>query len=158
MLLLSKFVRCWRRITSSMRGCCHRPGVEGAGEGCCLGVDVCSVGVSFGRVVVGIDDGEAGFGCAVEGARVLLEEVERTRPLLKDGERTRLLLEEDERSRAVVVVDMAVFWRRCFELKSFAVRQMICCAVSTSFTSSSLAPPGSSVSTRRNFLSATLSR
>ena len=32
-LLLSKLDFCWRWMTSSMRGCCHRPGVEGEGRG-----------------------------------------------------------------------------------------------------------------------------
>lgn len=42
-----------------MRGCCHRPGVDGAGEGCCLsccwvvgvavlGVDCCVCGAELG--------------------------------------------------------------------------------------------------------------
>jgi hypothetical protein len=43
MLVLSKFVRFCRSMISSMRGCCHRPGVEAAGEGCCVGVLVAGV-------------------------------------------------------------------------------------------------------------------
>ena len=40
MWLLSNRLASRRRRTSSMRGCCHAPGVERAGDegGCCLGV------------------------------------------------------------------------------------------------------------------------
>ena len=98
-LLWSKFVLAWRRMTSSMRGCCHRPGVELAGEGCWCVVGVrdgepldCGVKLSFGRTLVDVADGEGAFGCAGEGTRLLVE----------DEERTRLLVEEEERTRAVV--------------------------------------------------------
>jgi hypothetical protein len=43
MFVLSKFVRFWRAMISSMRGCCHRPGVDAAGDGCCVGVLVAGV-------------------------------------------------------------------------------------------------------------------
>ena len=46
MFVLSKFVRFWREMISSIRGCCHRPGVEAAGEGCC-GVGVLVAGVLY---------------------------------------------------------------------------------------------------------------
>ena len=74
-LLLSKFDALCRRITSSMRGCCHRPGVEVAdneGVCCCWGdiwgvallisVDTCrGVRLSFGRVIGDVVAGVAGF-------------------------------------------------------------------------------------------------
>lgn len=44
--VLSKFVRFWRSMISSIRGCCHLPGVDTAGEGCC-GVGVLVAGVLY---------------------------------------------------------------------------------------------------------------
>jgi hypothetical protein len=73
-----------------MRGCCHRPGVDGAGDGagccCCFcgvgvlaGVDVCcGVRLSFGSVIGEVLAGVAGF-CTT---KLLEEDEERTRAVV----------------------------------------------------------------------------
>ena len=95
-LLLSKLVRLCRRMISSMRGCCHRPGVDGAGEGgcCCCrcGVDVddvfgvvfcvCGVRFSLGKAVVDVNEVEADLGWGCEVVRLLLEDDDRTRAVV----------------------------------------------------------------------------
>ena len=81
-----------------------------------MGVDLCGVRFKFGWVVVDVVDGVTGFGCDVEGTRLLLEDDDRTRLPLAEGERIRLLLEEDERTRAVVDI-VVLFGRRCISLK-----------------------------------------
>lgn len=94
MLVLSKLVRFCRSRISSMRGCCHRPGVEAAGDGCCVGVLVPGVlalacesdvgaGVTFERTVVEIAED---FSCCKGDGMRLVEEVVRVSVL--DGERT----------------------------------------------------------------------
>ena len=60
MLFASKLDAFWRLMTSSMRGCCHWPGVERAGEGCCC---CCFCGVrlwSLGRMDATAVNGEEG--------------------------------------------------------------------------------------------------
>lgn len=112
MLLPSKLVVFCRRMTSSMRGCCHWPGVEMAGEGCCWGVPAfCGVpglnGVRFslGRIEVTV---------VVSGEEVLLVWGAGWR----DGAGVRLL-RESVRVRAVVDMLLLVWsvagrceWRR----------------------------------------------
>ncbi len=84
-----------------MRGCCHRPGVEATGEGCCVGVLVagvlyvdwdCGVRVctTFGRAIVEVGEGLSC--CDGEGMR-LLPEVVRVRELSVDEERTRAVVD-----------------------------------------------------------------
>ena len=93
-LLLSKLVLFWRCMTSCMRGCCHcpgvdEPGVDVCGVGVCFGV-VLIVGVrlSFGRTVLGAEQGVEGFG-------------EGPRPLELDGDRTRDVVDMMARSRSI---------------------------------------------------------
>ena len=116
-LLLSKLVFCCRVMTSSMRGCCHRPGVEVEGEGwcccccCCCGVDAvlagvvsfdCGVKFKFGRMLVmDVVAGDEVFGCEVERMR-----------LPEEDERTRAVVEEEERTKAVVDDMVAAVCRR----------------------------------------------
>ena len=74
-----------------MRGCCHRPGVDTAGEGCCWGVRVllevccnCGIELSLGSTAVEVPDGEGATAlcCGWEGIRLVLEEDERTRAVV----------------------------------------------------------------------------
>lgn len=88
-LLLSKFDLFCRRMTSSMRGCCHLPvGVETAGEACCCGVVFAMISfdwgvrLSFGRWAVDIADGEGSLDCGLGAVRLLLEDEERTRAVV----------------------------------------------------------------------------
>ena len=75
MLLPSKLVAFWRLRTSSMRGCCHCPGVDGvtAGEGCCCCCfcsvpAFCGVRLSFGRTEVTADGEDEEVDCWRESA------------------------------------------------------------------------------------------
>jgi len=63
-LLPSKVFACCRRTISSMRGCCHCPGVDTAGDCvCCCGVpglcgagwSFCGVKLSLGRTLLAVD-------------------------------------------------------------------------------------------------------
>ena len=108
MLVLSKLVRFCRSMISSMRGCCHRPGVEAADEGCCVRVVVvgvlyvdCDCGVrvwtTFGRVVVEVGEGLSC--CDGEGMRLLPEDV-RVRVFTVDEERTSAVVDMVDRGRS----------------------------------------------------------
>ena len=111
-----------------MRGCCHRPGVEAAGEGCCVGVLVAGVlylvrdwGVwtPTGKATV-VEVGDGMRRCVGEEMRLLpLPEVVRVRLLREDGERTR------------EVVDIVVSERWWWSFGEVTV-VTLCCAVKVS--------------------------
>ena len=84
-----------------MRGCCHRPGVKGAGEAfccccCCWGVDVLAGGVWVDGVVFGLVETVLGFAIVdgEEAGLVWLPGAVRLLPV-PDVERTRAVVEVD---------------------------------------------------------------
>ena len=117
-LLLSKLVLFWRRVTSSMRGCCHRPGVEGAGEGCCWGVSA----LDRGGVCCALETScEGGTADVVAGENDLDCKFGATRLLEEDEERTSAVVD-------IVLVLVAVAVISC----SVPSVKLVCCAVEVS--------------------------
>lgn len=101
-LLLSKLEALCRRMTSSMRGCCHRPGVEVAEEvGVCCCVVCCCVDDT--GALIGVEDG---LGTRLSFGRTMGDVVAGVAGFWM----VRLFEEEDERTSAVVDIVYLLVW------------------------------------------------
>lgn len=101
-----------------MRGCCHRPGVEGAGEGRCWGVRA----RDRGGVCCALETScEGGTADVVAGENDLDCEFGATRLLEEDEERTSAVVDI-----VLVLVPVAVISRSVTSLR------LVCCAVEVS--------------------------